>query len=71
MLVHPHPNAATCITTDASNVAVGALLEQFIEGQWNPVSLFSYKLTPVVLTYITFDRQLTSGKRKLKLCHEN
>ena len=27
MLVHPHPNAATCITTDASNVAVGAVLE--------------------------------------------
>ena len=24
MLVHPHLNAATCITTDASNLAVGA-----------------------------------------------
>ena len=30
MLVHPHPYAATCITTDASNLAVGAVLEQFI-----------------------------------------
>ena len=30
MLVHPQPNAATCITTDTSSVAVGAVLEQFI-----------------------------------------
>lgn len=30
MLAHPHPNAATCITTDISNFAVGPVLEQFI-----------------------------------------
>ena len=57
MLVHPHPNAATCITTDASNVAVGAVLEQFIEGQWKPISFFSDKFTPVHLTYSAFDRE--------------
>ena len=56
MLVHPHPNAASCITTDASNVAVGTVLEQFIEGQWKPISFFSNQLTPVELTYSAFDR---------------
>ena len=61
MLVHPHPNAATCITTDASNVAVGAVLEQFIEGQWKPISFFSKKLTPAELNYSAFDRELLAA----------
>ena len=51
MLVHPQPNAATCITTDASNVAVGAVLEQFIDGQWRPISFFSKKLNPAQINY--------------------
>ena len=40
MLAHPHPNAATCVTTDISNFAVGPVLEQFIEGQWQPILFF-------------------------------
>ena len=58
VLVHPQPNAATCITTDASNFAVGAVLEQFIAGQWKPISFFSKKLTPAELKYSAFDREL-------------
>lgn len=61
MLVHPHPNAATCITTDASNLAVGAVLEQFIEGQWKPISFFSKKLSPAELKYSAFDRELLAA----------
>ena len=61
MLVHPHPNAATCITTDASNVAVGAVLEQFIEGQWKRISFFSKKLSPAELNYSAFDRELLAA----------
>ena len=61
MLVHPHPNTATCITTDASNVAVGAVLEQFIEGQWKSISFFSKKLTPAELNYSAFDRELLAA----------
>ena len=58
MLVHPHHNAATCITTDASNLAVGAVLEQFIEGQWKPLAFFSKKLTSAERNYSAFDREL-------------
>ena len=61
MLVHPQPNAATCIITDASNDAVAAVLEQFIEGQWKPISLFLDKLTPVDLTHSAFDRELLAA----------
>ncbi len=58
MLIHPQPNAPTCITTDASNQAVGAVLEQFIDGQWKPISFFSRKLHQAELNYSAFDREL-------------
>lgn len=32
--VYPHANTGTCITTNACNFAIGAVLELFIEGQW-------------------------------------
>ena len=60
MLVHPQPHAATCITTDASDLAVGAVLEQFIHGQWRPIS-FSKKLSPAELKYSAFDRELLAA----------
>jgi len=34
LLFHPKPDAPTCIITDASNVAIGAVLQQFMDGQW-------------------------------------
>ena len=61
MLVHPQSHAATCITTDASNRAVGAVLEQFIHGQWKPISFFSKKLSPAELKYSAFDRELLAA----------
>ena len=61
MPVHPQPYAPTCVTTDASNTAVGAVLEQFIEGQWKPISFFSKKLNPAELKYSAFDRELLAA----------
>ena len=58
MLVHPHQNAPTCITTDVSNRAVGGVLEQFIDGQLKPISFFSKKLCQAELNYSAFDREL-------------
>ena len=66
MLVHPHPNAATCITMDASNLAVGAMLEQFIDGQWKHIS-FSKKLSPAELNYSAFDQKILAAY--LAVCH--
>ena len=53
MLVHPQPNAPTCVTTDASNTAV--------DGQWKPISFFSRKLNPAKLKYSAFDRELLAA----------
>lgn len=37
LLTHPKPHALTNIMTDASNTAVGAVLQQYIDGQWQPI----------------------------------
>ena len=34
------------ITCDASDVAVGGVLQQFLNGMWQPLSFFSKKLSP-------------------------
>ena len=58
LLFHPKPDAPTCIMTDASNVAIGAVLQQLIDGQWCPVSFFSTKLRPAETRYSTYDHEL-------------
>ena len=40
LLVHPQPNAQLAIMTDASDVAVGTVLQQHVNGQWQPISYF-------------------------------
>ena len=44
--------------TDASDTAIGAVLQQYVDGQWQPVSFFSKKLKPAETRYSTFDREL-------------
>ena len=44
--------------TDASGTAVGAALQQYIDGSWTPISFFSKKLKPAEVRYSTFDREL-------------
>ena len=46
LLAHPAPDAPTCIMTNASDVAVGAVLQQCINDQWCPISYFSRTLKP-------------------------
>ena len=58
MLHHPRHDAPTCIATDASNHAVGAVLQQLIDGTWSPIAYFSKKLQPAETRYSTFDREL-------------
>ncbi|PIK41257.1 gag-pol polyprotein [Apostichopus japonicus] len=44
--------------TDASDVAVGGVLNQCVNGQWKPLSFFSKKLKPAETRYSTFGREL-------------
>ncbi len=58
LLVHPTPGAPTCLMTDASNIAVGAVLQQRVNGNWCPIAFFSKALKPAETRYSTFDREL-------------
>ena len=58
LLVHPQSDAPTCIITDVSDIAVGAVLQQQINFVWSPLAYFSRKLSPAETRYSTFDREL-------------
>jgi hypothetical protein len=52
----PNPSAPISLATDASNTHVGAVLQQKVNGSWQPLSFFSKKLSPPETRYSTFDR---------------
>ena len=54
LLSYPKADAPTCLMTDVSNTAVGAVLHQYVDGSWHPISFFSRKMT----RYSAFDREL-------------
>ena len=58
LLVHPDLMAQLNITCDASDVAVGGVLQQYLNGMWQPLSFFSKKLSPAETRYSAFDRKL-------------
>ena len=58
LLVHPSASATTCLTVDASDLAIGGVLEQFLDGCWKPLAFFSRKLDNAQRSYSTFDREL-------------
>ena len=66
LLVHPTPGAPTCVMTDACDVAVGAVLQQYCNGQWCPISFLSKALKPAETRYSTFDRELLAVYLALK-----
>ena len=52
------PDAPTSIISDASDTAVGAVLQQRIGDDWCPIAYFSKKLKPRETRYSAFDREL-------------
>ena len=44
MLVYPCTDCPIALTCDASDVAIGAVLEQFAHGRWEPLAFFSRQL---------------------------
>ena len=54
VLLHPFMDAPTSVITDASDIVVGAILQQFIQDEWCPISYFSRKLKPAKMWCSTF-----------------
>ena len=44
LLHHPEPNAQISVSVDASDKAVGGVLEQLTKGKWQPLAFFSKQL---------------------------
>ena len=49
------------MTVDASDLAIGGILEQFTDGLWRPLAFFSCKLQPAQTSYSAFDRELLAS----------
>lgn len=66
ILHHPVPGAETSIAVDASDFAVGGVLQQRIDGTWKPISFFSKKLNKTQQHYSTFSKELFAAFASLQ-----
>ena len=66
LLSHPRPNSRLALMVDASDVAVGAALQQFNKGGWEPLAFFSRKLNTAEQGYSTYDRELLACYLSIK-----
>ena len=57
-LAHHEPDAPLSLTTDASHSAVGAVLQQSVDGARQPLAFFSKRLSPAESRYSAFEREL-------------
>ena len=71
LLVHPDPMAQINITFDASDVAVGGVLQQYLKGMLQPLSFFSKKLNPAETRYSALDRELLAVYATIKHFRHN
>lgn len=58
MLAHPAPGAKISIMADASDVGIGASMQQYVGNAWEPLGFFSRKLSDTERKYSTYDREL-------------
>jgi cleavage and polyadenylation specificity factor subunit 1 len=60
VLAHPRPGADMSLMVDASDLHVGAVLQQRTSpgAAWQPLGFFSAKLSPAESRYSAFDREL-------------
>ena len=57
-LNYPDPNAPIALSTDASKFALGASLDQLVDGVWRPLGFWSKALKPTQQNYSTYRREL-------------
>nr|VZI16986.1 unnamed protein product [Spirometra erinaceieuropaei] len=58
LLTHFHADAPMSLMVDASNIAVGAVLQQSLPDSTVPLAFFSRKLSKAEICYSTFGREL-------------
>ena len=71
LLVHPVHSAPLNITCDASDFAVGGVLQQYIDNIWQPLSFFSKKLIPTERRYSAFVHELLAVYATIRYFRHN
>ena len=66
LLFHPRPGAQLALTTDASNMAVGSVLEQRGPKGWEPLAFYSSKLKPNEQLWPPYDRELLGAFKGIR-----
>lgn len=66
LLSYPCENAPTSVCVDASDFAMGGVLQQYVSGEWKPLGFFSKKLSPAQAKYSAYDRELLAIYSTLK-----
>lgn len=58
MLTHPCHLSELSLVVDASNTAIGAVVQQKVDGSWRPLSFYSKKFNNAQQKYSAYDREL-------------
>lgn len=58
VLAHPDPTAEITLITNASETAMGAVVQQKVGNEWQPLAFFSKKLNTAQTKYSPYDREL-------------
>ena len=66
LLFHPRPGATLALTTDASDKAVGGVLEQRGPLGWEPLAFYSSKLKPNEQLWPPYDRELLGAFKGIR-----
>ena len=66
LLHHPRSDAPLALTTDASKLAIGGVLEQCGPRGWEPLAFYSAKLQPGQQLWPPFDRELLAAFRSIR-----
>ena len=66
LLHHPRPGARLAVTTDASNQAIGGVLEQEGPNGWEPLAFYSAKLTDTQQGWVPYDRELLASFKSIR-----
>lgn len=66
LLIHPQHEAPLALVTDASNIAVGSVLQQLVDDEWQPLAFFSKKLNKAQTKYSAYDRELLAIYESVK-----
>lgn len=66
LLAYPSSSAPTRLVTDASDLGMGATLEQFLNNSWQALAFYSKKFNSPQSKYSTYDRELTAMYEAVK-----